>query len=228
MKRNLYILAVLLPFLALPLMAPTCGGDDDDATTPEAPPEDVAKVVKTGMELAITSIDFAEQVATLDHEPEFNPCMIATGSKAGLEMGIANVPNIEAEAANPDGKLDITGGPIDFSRCMSMAGKPDPWPPTTPDPNVEQMVKSGVPLAIGVAKTFIEPKIPPTGEECIKGRVAMAMMDSIGGVVTTTVIDAVNGSDVTSIPNFTVDYSGCGLDFSETPAEPVEPAGDGG
>ena len=48
------------------------------------------------------------------------------------------------------------------------------------------------------------------------------MMDSIGEAVTTTVIDAVNGADVTSIPNFQVDYSGCGLDFSDTPAE--EPA----
>jgi hypothetical protein len=227
MRRHLYIMAVLLPLLALPLMAPTCGGDDDDSTTtPVAPPEDVAKVVKTGMELAITSIDFAEQIATLDNPPQFNPCMVATGSKAGLQMGIANVPNIEAEALNPDGKLDITGGPISFKRCMGMDGKPDPWPPTTPDPNVEQMIKAGVPLAIGVAKTFIEPKIPDTGKECIEGRVAMAMMDSIGEVVTTTVIDGVNGADVTSIPNFQVNYSGCGLDFSDTPKDPA-PEGDG-
>jgi len=213
------MMAVLLPLLALPLMAPKCGVDDDDSAATPAAPEDVAKVVTTGMGLAINAIEFAEQIATLDNPPEFDPCMIATGSEAGLTMGIANVPNIEAEALNPDGKLDITGGPIDFSRCMEMAGKPEPWPPTTPDPNVEQMVKAGVPLAIGVAKTFIEPKIPAEGEECIKGRVAMAMMDSIGEAVTTTVIDAVNGSDVTTIPNFTVNYSGCGLDFETTPAE---------
>ena len=220
MRRNLYMMAVLLPLLALPLMAPKCGADDDDSVaTPEAAPEDIAKVVTTGLELGITAVAFAEQVATLDAPPEFHPCMIATGSTTGMQMGVNNVPAIEAEATDPDGKLVITGGPIDFSRCMEMAGKPEPWPPTTPDPNVEQMIKAGVPLAIGVAKTFIEPKIPAEGEECIKGRVAMAMMDSIGEVVTTTVIDAVNGAEVTSIPDFTVDYSGCGLDFEATPAE---------
>jgi len=52
------------------------------------------------------------------------------------------------------------------------------------------------------------------------------MMDSISVLVTTTVIDGVNGKDGTEIPEFDVDYAGCGLDFT-TPEEPVEePAAD--
>jgi len=223
MKRNLYLMAVLLPLLALPLMAPTCGGGDDDSTeTPTAPPEDVAKVVKTSMEFAVSSIDLAETIATLDAPPKFNPCMVADGSKAGLAIGISNIPAIEAEAKDPDGKLHLNGGPVDFSRCMDMEGKPDPWPPTEPNPDVEAAIKSGVPAAVGIAKALIEPKIPESGQECIEGRVALAMMDSISQVVTTTVIDAVNGAPATSIPEFDVNYSGCGLDFSDTPAEPAD------
>lgn len=214
MRRYLVLLALIV--LALPLMAPTCGdGDDDTGETPEATPEDVAKVVKTSMELAISSIDLAETIATIDNPPQFNPCMVATGSKAGLQIGISNIGSIEQEAATPDGKLHLNGGPVDFSRCMDMEGKPDPWPPTEPNPEVEAAIKAGVPAAVGIAKMMIEPKIPDEGQECIEGRVALAMMDSISEVVTTVVIDAVNGAPATQIPEFDVNYSGCGLDFSE-------------
>lgn len=224
MRQNLTVAGLTL--LAIFLMGnPGCDGgttEDGDTETPTAEPEAVADVVLGGLELARTSIEFGEAAATLVDPPQFNPCMIATGSLAGIVIAEANVPAITEEASDPDGKLDITGGTIDFTRCMDMAGKPDPWPPTEPDANVEAMIKAGVPLGIGVAKSFIEPKIPTEGKKCIEGTVAMAMMDSIGEIVTTTVIDGVNGKDVTSIPNFTVDYSGCGLTFDEE--VPVEEA----
>jgi len=152
-------------------------------------------------------------MATLEHPPQFNPCMTADGSKAGLNIGISNIPAIEAEAKDPDGKIHLMGGPVDFSRCMTMEGKPDPWPPVEPNLQAEEAVKTGVPLVLGIAKVFIEPKIPTEGEECIKGRVALAMSDSLSALVTTTVIDGINGASATSIPEFDVNYSGCGLDL---------------
>jgi hypothetical protein len=223
------LLTLALALLGLFLMGnPGCEPEGDDDATGETPaeptPEDIAKTVEAGLDLATTSITFAEQAATIVDPPEFHPCMIATGSLAGIALAKASVPAIEAEATSPDGKLTITGGPIDFTRCMDMVGKPDPWPPSEPDPNVEAMVKTGVPLGISVAKTFIEPKIPTEGEECIKGRVAMALMDSIGQVVVTTVLDGVNGKDATTIPEFTVDWSGCGLTFEEEAAPVEDPA----
>jgi len=204
------------------------GGDDDSA---DAAPADVAHIIKAAIQTGIAAIETGEALATLNNPPKFDACMIATGSTVGLEMALVNVDSIEAEAENPDGHLKVTGGPIDFTRCMSMEGKPDPWPPTKPNPQVEQMVKAGVPLALGIAKSAIEPKIPAEGPECIKGRVALAMMDAIGEAVTTTVIDGVNGKEVTAIPNFEADYSGCGLKFEEkAPEEPADaaPAADEG
>jgi hypothetical protein len=207
---------ILLSLLALCLLGNKgCNDVDDDSTDTPAPPEDVAKVVKTGMELSISSIEFAEAMATLQHPPQFDPCMIADGSKAGLNLGISNIPAIEAEAKDPDGKIHLMGGTVDFSRCMTLEGKPEPWPPVAPNPQAEEAVKMGVPLGINVAKMFIEPKIPATGEECIKGRVALAMMDSLSGLITTTVIDGINGAEGTAIPEFDVDYSGCGLTFEK-------------
>lgn len=220
MRTSNLFLALMALLLAAPLMGnPGCGDDDDSAVEPA--PANVAAAVTAALDTADLGIDLIEAGATLNHEPQFNPCMIADGNHAGIAIARSNVAAIEAEAANPDGKLHLDGGAVDFSRCMDMAGKPDPWPPTEPNPEAEAMVKSAVPLGVGIIKQIVEPKIPAEGEECIKGRVALAMMDAIGELVTTTVIDAVNGKAVTTIPAFDVDYSGCGLDFTEADAEPI-------
>ena len=145
MRQNLTVAGLTL--LAIFLMGnPGCDGgttEDGDTETPTAEPEAVADVVLGGLELARTSIEFGEAAATLVDPPQFNPCMIATGSLAGIVIAEANVPAITEEASDPDGKLDITGGTIDFTRCMDMAGKPDPWPPTEPDANVEAAAGGG-------------------------------------------------------------------------------------
>jgi hypothetical protein len=222
MKRNLLLIGLLLT--ALPLMGPTCPGDDDDSSEapPEATPEDVGALIKDIAAISVMAIDLTEKAATIDNEPQFTPCMIAQGSKGGIAIAESNVDAVVSEATTPDGKLHLNGGPVDFSRCMDMAGKPDPWPPTEPNKDIEDTIKMFVPAGVLAAKTIIKPKLPDTGQECINGTVALAMMESISQVVTTTVIDAVNGAPGTTIPEFDVNYSGCGLDIEEPPAE--EPA----
>lgn len=180
-------------------------------TKGEKQAEDMSAIMKMSMETAIAAITLGE---TMDPDMKFTPCMIATGAEAGLTIGIANIDAIEAEAAEPDGKLHLKGGSVDFTGCMDKPGKPDPWPPSVIDPEIERTIKTAVPAALNVAATLIESKLPDEGPECVKGKIALAMMDGLGNVVTTTVMDAAAGKTITEVPEFDVDYSGCGLDLT--------------
>ena len=218
MRNFLTLTLAILMIVITPALMGINGCDDDPAVEPEtvtAEPADIGALVKAGGAMALTSIDFIELAATLDKPPQFDPCMIADVSKGAIAISESNVDAIVAEASDPDGKIHLMGGPIDFSRCMTMEGKPDPWPPTTPNPQVESAIKTFVPAGVLVVKSFIEPSIPTAGQKCIEGQIAMGMMDTLSELATTTVIDAVNGAPATEIPEFDVDYSGCGLDFSE-------------
>jgi len=221
-------LAILMIAITPTLMGiDSCNDEpaDDDAPV-TAEPADIGTLIKAGGAVAIGIIDVIEAAATLNEQPQFDPCMIADGSKAGIAIAESNVDAIVAEAADPDGKIHLMGGPVVFDRCMTMEGKPDPWPPTKPNVQVEAAIKTFVPAGALLVKASIEPNLPTSGQKCIEGQIAMSMMDSISVLVTTTVIDGVNGKDGTEIPEFDVDYAGCGLDFT-TPEEPVEePAAD--
>lgn len=220
-------LAILMIGLAPALMG-IDGCNDGPVAEPadvNAEPADIGALIKAGGAVAVGTIDVIEAAATLNEQPQFDPCMIADGSKAGIAIAESNVDAIVAEAADPDGKLHLKGGPVDFSRCMTMEGKPDPWPPTKPNIQVEAAIKTFVPAGVLLVKASIEPNLPTSGQKCIEGQIAMSMMDSISVLVTTTVIDGVNGKDGTEIPEFDVDYSGCGMDFT-TPEEPAEEPAD--
>lgn len=185
-------------------------------------PQTVMDSISYGLTSAEAIIPLIEAGATINNEPEFSPCMAATGSLAGIDIAQAALPAIEAEATNPDGAIHIDGGPIDFSRCMGMAGQPDPWPPVEPNPEIEAAITNMVPLFCDAADALVRPKVPASGDECIRGRVALAVMASVCDLVTTTAVDAANGAEVTSIPEFDVEYSGCGLSFG--PTKDAEPA----
>lgn len=218
MKLNLNFFLTVLMICLVPVMLGVKGCDDDPVDEPEVvdpEPADIGELIKAGGVVATAGIDVIEQAMTLNNAPQFNPCVIADISKGAIAIAENNVDAIVAESSDPDGKIHLTGGPIDISRCMVMEGKPDPWPPTTPNPQVEDAIKVFVPAGVLTVKTFIEPSIPTEGQKCIEGQIAMGMMDSLSVLATTTVIDAVNGAPATEIPEFDVNYSGCGLEFSE-------------
>ncbi len=211
--------AVMIGLIPILFGVKGCGDElVDEPEAVDAEPADIGALIKAGGAVAIAGIDVVEKAMTLNNAPQFNPCLIADISKGAIAIAESNVDAIVAESSDPDGKIHLMGGPIDISRCMEMEGKPDPWPPTTPNPQVEDAVKVFVPAGVLMVKTFIEPSIPAEGQKCIEGQIAMSMMDALSELATTTVIDAVNGAPATEIPEFDVDYGTCGID--------VEPAAD--
>lgn len=207
--RILLILGVLLVAL-IPLAV---------FLAPSEKTETMSQIVESSMAAGVAAIDISLQAENL----QFTPCMVATGAKAGLEIGRSNLDDITNEAANPDGKLSLKGGPVSFSQCMTLSDVPSPWPPTEPDPKMVAAVESGVPLALNVAKALIEPHIPETGEECVRGTVAVALLDTLSPLVTYSVLDAAKGEAVTSMPGFEVNYSGCGVVEAPVIEEPEAP-----
>lgn len=225
MKR----VALILMLMMVPVFGlgnPGCPGDDDDATEPvtEEPtaepatpaPGDVGDALIAGFNAGKAGIDVAEALGTIDKPPQFHPCMAADGGRQGLDMMISTVPEIVAEAENPDCEFTVKGGPLDFSRCMTMEGKPDPWPPTEPDPNAEAVIKGLVPIGVLATKGLIEQNLPEEGDGCIAGKIVISVLgdedEGFQQLMTQTVIDAANGADTSVVPTFTVKYSGCGLD----------------
>lgn len=188
---------------------------------PDEKAESMSQVVESAMDAGVAAIDLSMSQA---EEVKFTPCLIATGAKAGLQIGLSNIDAITAEATEPDGKLALNGGPISYSACMSASDVPSPWPPTEPDPKIIAAVESGVPLTLNVAKALIEPKVPEEGGECVRGEVALALLDSLSPLVTESILDAVKGEAVTTLPAFEVNYSGCGVVEEPEATEEAEAA----
>lgn len=201
---------VLLPLLVLLMGTDQCNTEDID-------PEQFAAGVKQGFQLQRDANSTAELWVTMFTEPNFHPCMARDISDQVLLIAETWVDPIKEESLNPDGTIELPGGPINIARCLDMEGKPDPWPPLEPNPEVEAAIRGVVPPAFSGIKMLVTLKQAPSGPNCIQAEVWKAVLGDSGHALqpltTDMIIGAVNGEEQVSLPPFKVNYSGCGTTF---------------
>lgn len=214
--KNTLILLCLLLLATLGMGNKGCEGDDDDTPT-EVDPDQFAEALKTTFESQRNTNAAIEAWVTVFEEPNFHPCMARDISDGVLLIAESWVDPIKEEATAPDGSIHLPGGPILVTRCMDMAGKPDPWPPLEPNPDVEAAIKASVPAAFSNVKLFITLKQPDQGQACIQAEIWKAILGdgdhALQATTTGLIIDAVNGVGETALPPFDVNYAGCGLEL---------------
>jgi len=199
-------------FMSLALLLGGMAGCPTQGDPPMPEPEDptnVVKLIEDAADVGQSAIGWVEDLAVLLGGGNFHACHAAEIGDGGLGMVKSNAPEIWAEHAHPDGKIEIVGFPLDFARCHDMPGKPDGWPMVETDPAMVDLITGAVGMIFGYAADWASPSLPgpDAGAQYIGGRVFVGVLDAVGDLCAGLVRDAITGAEITEIPTFVADYS---------------------
>lgn len=228
--RNLTILCTILMLAVLGLGNKGCEPDPDAPPPEPLTVEQTADAIKLSMDKAITDIEDAEAltIAFTGKGPEFDPCMVADVSKDNLRGVKTWVDPIAAESANPDCELTLPSYTISVARCLALEDKPDPWPPEEPNETAITAIKAGVPAVFNNVDFVLDLAHPnPEGQTCVNKEIWKAVSGgddmAVQGAITGLVPDVAQGKEEVTVPGFTINYGGCGLECgTETKVTPLE------
>jgi len=207
MTRFYFILAALA---ALPmLLGASCNTNTNTTDTPPPAPEFTAADV-----VAVTA--FASQGAALSRElliqsGDFDGCMVASGFVDGLAAVHGYAPEIEAEVLEPDGRITFPAWSFDGTPCESLL--PADWPPVEPSPEIAAIAQPMIESTLGLVSMLIERQAPTDGEDCVRSKVAAALLKTGATQIPAALDDVWLDADLKmEIGGFDVDYSGCEVD----------------
>jgi len=234
MKRStIFILMLGMSLIyTTPILMGVDGCNDGPVAEPGPEPNpltaDELKMILEGVLLTEKGIVDA---AMAGENPDFDACMIATGTMCGIQGAIDSVDAIAAEMEAPDGKLTISGCKFDATEATGTGCekiKPEPWPVVDPAGwSTEAKLYANV--AFNATEMVIVNTIPAEGKKCVDGHVVLGSVQASHQLTDNVFDQAVQGSFTLDIPSADINYSMCGMDVvAEEPVdEPVEePAAD--
>ena len=200
--RTVYILAALA---ALPmLLGASCNTNTTD--TPAPAPE------FTAADLVMVT-DFASTGAALSRElliqsGDFDGCMVSSGFVDGLAAVGGYAPEIEAEVNAPDGVISFPAWRFDGTPCESLL--PADWPPVEPSPEIAAIAQPMIESTMGLVSMLIERQAPTEGDDCVRARVAAALLRTGAQQIPAALDDVWLDADLRmEIAGFEVDYGSC-------------------
>jgi len=201
--RLIYTLAALA---ALPLLlGASCNRTTD--TPPPAPEFTVGDLVMV-TDFASTGAELTR--AALVQAGDFDGCMVASGFVDGLAAVHQYAPEIEAEVDAPDGVITFPAWSFDGTPCESLL--PADWPPVEPNPEIAAIASPMIESTMGLVSMLIERDAPAEGEDCLRAKVAAALLKSGAKQIPAAIDDVWLDADLKmEIAGFEVDYSGCGV-----------------
>ena len=198
---------ILCALVVLPYLLGTAGCPTKP--TPDTPPAPEF----TAADLVLVT-DFAAHGALVSQSllilaGDFDGCMVAGGFAQGLGAVSLYAPEIEAEVMAPDGALSFPAWEYDGTACAGLL--PIDWPPTEPDPDLHAMIAPMAESTMKLVATLIEGQAPDSGEDCVRARIAAALLTSFAEQIPAILDDVMVEADLRMpIAGFAVSYGGCG------------------
>ena len=202
--RLIYTLAALA---ALPLLlGASCNTNTTD--TPPPPPEFTVGDLVMVTDFASTGAELTR--AALIQAGDFDGCMVASGFVDGLAAVHHYAPEIEAEIDAPDCSITVPAWSFDGTPCAGLL--PADWPPVEPNPEIAAIAEPMIESTMGLVSMLIERDAPAEGEDCMRAKVAAALLRTGAQQIPAALDDVWLDADLKmEIAGFEVDYSGCGL-----------------